>query len=125
MKLTVLVENSSKQSIARRYNESLSHGTPTTTEEEEDQGDGIPELKFGYPDEPLGEEVEEEMRKKRYLDHLPKDGEMDGEGKWWTIDLMGNTTRGGGRTGKGKGKDKGVFFLYGGKMPWISKDVSE
>ncbi|GAA5890379.1 hypothetical protein JCM16303_007111, partial [Sporobolomyces ruberrimus] len=123
MKLTVLVENSSKQSIARRYNESLSHGTPTTTEEEEDQGDGIPELKFGYPDEPLGEEVEEEMRKKRYLDHLPKDGEMDGEGKWWTIDLMGNTTRGGGRTGKGKGKDKGVFFLYGGKMPWISKDV--
>jgi len=56
------------------------------------------------------------MEQKRYLDHLPKDGEMDGQGKWWTIDLLP-------RQDHGEKEKKGVFFLYGGKMPWISKDV--
>ena len=112
MKLTVLVENSSKREIARRYNQSLesSSSSALVLQEEEAEGDEIPSLKYGYPDESLPAEIEQEMRQKRTLDHLPKDGELDGEGKWWTIDLL---------------KDKkGVFFLYGGKMPWISKDVS-
>lgn len=130
MKLTVLVENSSKQDIARKYNESLSSTSREARPSEEEDGDeveegpkgtsrdrdAIPPLEFGYPDEPLPSEIAQEMKRKRTLDHLPKDGEMDGEGKWWTIDLMGNGD-------KGKEKERGVFFLYGGKMPWISKDV--
>ncbi|GAA5961165.1 hypothetical protein JCM3765_001250 [Sporobolomyces pararoseus] len=108
MKLTVLVENSSKREIARQYNGSLEHSSSTLVSDEEG-GDEIPALKYGSPDEPLAVDIEQEMKQKRTLDHLPKDGELDGEGKWWTIDLLSDK--------------KGVFFLYGGKMPWISKDV--
>jgi hypothetical protein len=128
MKLTVLVESSSKQDIAHKHNQSLERPTHDAREEEaeEEEGDEIPELEFGLPDESLGPEVESDMRKKRYLNHFPKDGELDGEGKWWTIDLMSSSSSSsrGVEKGKGKGKDQGVFFLYGGKVPWISKDVS-
>ncbi|GAA5915365.1 uncharacterized protein JCM6883_006811 [Sporobolomyces salmoneus] len=112
MKLKVLVEDSSKASIARKYNKSLassSVSTPSSATRQGEDDDLIPELEFGYPDEPLLQEIEREMKAKRTIDHLPKDGELDGGGKWWTLDLLSDK--------------KGVFFLYGGKMPWISKDV--
>ncbi|GAA6022945.1 hypothetical protein JCM11491_005478 [Sporobolomyces phaffii] len=140
MKLTVLVENSSKLDIARRYNAALA---TTTTDRagggQDDDDDLMPPLEFGAPDDRLGDDVEREMREKRTVTHLPKDGELDGNGKWWTIDLMGGgprptpTPTPGERGDKKKQQKKmdkakekgakGVFFLYGGKMPWISKDV--
>ncbi|GAA5925890.1 diacylglycerol/lipid kinase family protein [Sporobolomyces koalae] len=111
MKLQVLVESSSKNEIARRYNENLAHPRETPSSIAAQNGNEIPPLEYGYPDDPLPAELEDEMNSKRYLDHFPKDGQLDGEGKWWTIDLTGDSKR------------QGVFFLYGGKMPWISKDL--
>lgn len=135
IKLTVLVESSSKQVIAQNYNARLAAaaadnggGAAPTTATVEDQ-DEMPRLRYGTPDEPLPTEVERDMAERRTLDHLPKDGEMDGEGKWWTIDLTSPrrpTPPSSSSSSRRRGDDKkGVFFLYGGKLPWISKDVSE
>jgi len=123
-KLTVLVETSSKSQIAQNHNQSLLNLSSSHTRSEDEEGDEMPELKYGTPDQELSERAREELGRGRRLKSLPRDGELEGGdgGRWWEIDLMGEepTSKGNKRKGKEKG---GVFFLYGGKLPWISKDV--
>jgi len=109
--------------IAQSHNESLLGPSTSTQEaqEEEEDSDEIPPLKFGYPDQELSEEIRDELRRRK-VEVLPRDGELE-SGKWWEIDLTTNRSDQKGK-GKGKEKEKGVFFLYGGKMPFVSKDVS-
>ncbi|BGP48402.1 sphinganine kinase lcb4 [Rhodotorula kratochvilovae] len=88
----------SKAALARRHNARLDapaqEGGSGAWEKDE-----MPPLKLGGADVPLPKAV-------RTLERLPADGELDEEG-WYTLDLS----------------EGGVFFAYGGKVPFVSKDV--
>ncbi|CEQ39551.1 SPOSA6832_01084, partial [Sporobolomyces salmonicolor] len=101
--LHVKVENSSKASIAKAHNASLSRPAPPPPSPsllDGPEADEIPPLEYGTPDDPLPTEG----GGARHMERMPKDGELDA--RWWTVDLQ-----------------EGVFFLYGGKLPFIAKDV--
>ncbi|GAA6062971.1 hypothetical protein JCM10212_005730 [Sporobolomyces blumeae] len=138
LKLTVLVESSSKSDIANRHNRSLARtdelgvtsraleeghrrvGKANERDLEEADEDSIPPLVYGSPRSPLPPAAMTDLPHRR-LTTLPKDGQLEA-GKWWEIDLLGDSTEASTRGGN-KSRDKGAFFVYGGKMPWVSKDV--
>ncbi|GAA5824153.1 hypothetical protein JCM3770_001410 [Rhodotorula araucariae] len=94
-----------KAALVRRHNASLSSSTPAARDDEGEgpQGscapDEMPPLELGGADDALPEAV-------RTLERLPRDGEL-AEAGWHTLELGG----------------EGVFFAYGGKVPFVSKDV--
>lgn len=86
-----------KAFLAKEYNDALTRPPPATSDDDADQsGGGMPELKFGTADE----ELPDEARGKVHED-LPERLE---EG-WHTLKTD-------------------VQFVYGGKLPFVAKDVS-